>query len=88
VVESVRSFAFNWHATAEACGWPLVSLYGLHPTAPLARRDAMGAGFVIALSPHRVVGLTKVAIVVETGTGAHLRIHRPPVRFRRASRSI
>jgi hypothetical protein len=26
VVESVRSFAFDWHATATASGWPLVSL--------------------------------------------------------------
>lgn len=26
VVESVRSFAFDWHAAAETNSWPLVSL--------------------------------------------------------------
>jgi hypothetical protein len=76
IVRTVRAFAESWDGSARACGWSTLSLYGLHPSAPMARLDAMGAAWLLARSGHRVIAVAADAIEVTTSTTARLRIYR------------
>ena len=44
----MEASAYAHDCEARAAGWSDLQLYGLHPHAPWARLDAMGAGFPIA----------------------------------------
>jgi hypothetical protein len=81
VVDCVRVFAVGWDGQARACGWSTLSLYGLHAGAPMARLDAMGAGWLLARSGpgHRAIAVAADAIEVVTSTTARLRIYKMPV---------
>jgi hypothetical protein len=63
-VERVEASAYAHDCEARAAGWSDLQLYGLHPHAPWARLDAMGAGFPIARRGDRVITVAPEAIVV------------------------
>jgi hypothetical protein len=60
----VEASAYAHDCEARAAGWSDLQLYGLHPHAPWARLDAMGAGFPIARGGDRVITVASEAIIV------------------------
>src|SRR4051812_33131187 len=50
IVDTVKAFAERWDGQARTCAWSTLSLYALHPDAPMARLDAMGAAWLLARS--------------------------------------
>src|SRR6266403_5207752 len=58
LVTVVQSLADRWGDQAQACGWPVLQLYGMDATAPGVRLEAMGAFFVAARSSDRVLSVT------------------------------
>jgi hypothetical protein len=78
IVATVMAFAERWDGQARACGWSTLSLYGLHPAAPMARLDAIGAAWLLASSRHRAIAVDASAILVATST-ARLRIYKAPI---------
>ena len=70
----------DWVIDAAVFGWTDVELFGLHPTAPNVRVEAMGLVVSIACSPFsrpvEVSSLTSADAVLQTGTGARLRYSR------------
>jgi hypothetical protein len=73
-VEDGRRFLGQWDEQAEALGWTAEDLFGLHPTAPLARYDSMG--LVWLLRGKKVVALTATAATIRTATGGTLSFYR------------
>jgi hypothetical protein len=67
-VEDGRRFLAEWGEQAAALAWGPAGLFGLHPTAPMARYDCMG--LVWLLRGRRVVALTDTAATIKTETGA------------------
>jgi hypothetical protein len=76
VVDCVTAFAARWDRPARARGWSTFSLYRLHPGAPLARLDAMGAAWLLARSGHRAIAVAADAIEATT---ARLRIYKTQI---------
>ena len=76
VVASVKAFAERWDGEARACGWPALSLYGLHRRAPWANLAAMGAAFVLARVGSRASAINGCAIETGSATGMPLRVYR------------
>jgi hypothetical protein len=81
-VEDARGFLWQWAEQSEALGWTPDDLFGLHPTAPLARYDAMG--LVWLLRGTKVVAITATAATIRTATGGTLTFYRKPRRARDA----
>ncbi len=75
-IEELRRFSRRWSAAANASGWSLVGLYGLHPTRPLARLSCMGAAWIVALCGYHVLGVDHTAIELRTVAGSRLRMPR------------
>jgi hypothetical protein len=69
-VDDGSRFLGQWGEQAEALGWTAEDLFGLHPTAPLARYDSMG--LVWLLRGRKVVALTATAATIRTATGITL----------------
>jgi hypothetical protein len=67
-VDDGGRFLATWGEQAAALGWGPADLFGLHPTVPLARYDAMG--LVWLLRGRRVVALTDTGATIKTETGA------------------
>ena len=61
------SFCDNWAEAALGCGWTAEALFGLHPTAPLLRFDAMGVAFLG--TDATVVGVEPDAVLFRTSSG-------------------
>jgi hypothetical protein len=76
-VDDGREFLAEWGDQAKALGWSADDLFALHPTAPLARYDAMG--LVWLLRGRRVVALTEKTATIRTLTGTltHYRHNKP-----------
>lgn len=75
--EHALAFEVLWGAQARALGWSDAELYSLHPTAPLARLDAMGAAFFGAGAT--VVEVTPEAVVLSVPPGAVIQRARKPL---------
>src|SRR4051812_34589881 len=71
-VADAGAFLATWGAQAEQFGWAPEDLFGLHPTAPLARVDMMGLLWI--LQGGRVIALTTNAAVLSGG----FRLYRRP----------
>lgn len=54
---------------ALSLGWTIEELFGVHPTAPAARYDAMGLAFALG-EGDRVVCISKNSATIEAPTGA------------------
>jgi hypothetical protein len=73
-----EAFLARWSEQVEWLGWTAEQLFGLHPTAPLARYDQMG--LVWLLRGRTVVALTEKAAAIQTisgGTTSFYKFHRP-----------
>ena len=72
------AFAFLRDRGAEAAGlgWDMLDLFGVHPTRPLARFDAMG--LVVLLHGKRVVELHHDRAIIEDHHGQRTRFARQP----------
>jgi hypothetical protein len=81
-VESGRRFLVQWGEAAEALGWTMDDLFGLHdpPQHPhpnyrrLSRLDA--TGLVWLLRSRTVTTLTEHTATIETKSGGHLTFYR------------
>jgi hypothetical protein len=75
-----RAFAERWDAPARAAQWTGLELYGVNPRAPLARYDAIGAGWLIARGRSVALSVDAAAFTVATRGGNRLKIYRtmPP----------
>jgi hypothetical protein len=76
LVATVQAFAAIHDTKARTCGWDSLSLYGLSATAPCANLAAMGAGWVVARSGHRVAAVAADSILLIAPTGSRLRIFK------------
>lgn len=63
--DDASRFLRRWGDLALALEWTPEELFGLHPTAPLARYDAMGLTWL--LGGRRIVSLTDRAAEIEDG---------------------
>jgi hypothetical protein len=73
-VEDGRAFLAQWAEQAEALGWTPDDLFGLHPTAPMARYDCMG--LVWLLCGNKVVALTSETATIRMPSGSMLSFYR------------
>jgi hypothetical protein len=73
-VEDGRGFLGQWAEQAEALGWSVDDVLGLHPTAPATRYDAMG--LVWCLRGSKVVALTANTATIRTESGSLLQFYR------------
>jgi hypothetical protein len=73
-------FLNRWGPAAEGLGWTADDLFGLHPTAPMARYDCMGMLWM--LRGHRVTALTDKLARISDG----LTFYRRPSKFLAAQR--
>jgi hypothetical protein len=77
IVQLAIDFAWRWDKRAQAHGWGVVELYGLHPRAPAARLSAMGAAFLLAVTPRwRALSIGESSILISTGAAERLRFSR------------
>jgi hypothetical protein len=74
LLAALQKFESRWGAPLRLGGWSLLALYGVHPIAPRARIEKMGAGWVACLRNHQVVAVDEKAITLVTRTSARLRI--------------
>jgi hypothetical protein len=75
-IAHASAFEMTWGAQARALGWTDAALYSLHPDAPLARLDAMGAAFRGVAG--QVVAVTAIAVVLTVPpSGVIQRARRP-----------
>lgn len=74
-----RRFLRRWGVEAVAAGWTTTDLFGLHPTAPAARYDAMG--LVALIAGGDVVAITSRFATIRMASGScltyYLRLPRP-----------
>jgi hypothetical protein len=73
-IDDSRCFLAVWGDQAEALGWTADDLFGLHPAAPLARRDAMG--LVWLLRGRTVMALTATEAIIRASSDATLTFRR------------
>lgn len=73
-IEDGRRFLAQWGEQAAQLGWTPEDLFGLHPTAPLARYDHMGLAWL--LDGRRVVALTEHNASILCPAGHTLTFHR------------
>jgi hypothetical protein len=64
--QDAKAFLAQWGAEAQRIGWRAEEIFGLHPSAPLARYDRMG--LVWALKGRVVIELTEKAAILEGAT--------------------
>ena len=64
-LDDAAVFLGVWEAQAEALGWRADELFGLHPSAPLARYDRMGLLWL--MRGRRVIELTASAARLSNG---------------------
>jgi hypothetical protein len=76
ILAAIEAFEIQHGAVARARGWLQTQLYGLHPTAPYARLDAMGAAWLIARTGHCVVSIDHVGMRLVTRTASRLQLLR------------
>jgi hypothetical protein len=76
-VEIAKMIACEWTAQAFDCGWSTEDLFGLHPTAPAARRDVMGLAFVLRPG-DKILSLDETSAIIQTPQGAMQKFHRGP----------
>jgi hypothetical protein len=69
-----RRFLEIWGKRAADLGWTGDDLFGLHPTAPLARYDAMGLVWLLRGRP--VVALTATEAIIRASAGTTLRFRK------------
>ena len=74
MLEDAQAFLETWGAQAERLGWTAADLFGLHPTAPLARYDCMGLVWLLRERP--VVALTESEATIRANSGATLTFRR------------
>ena len=70
------AFIRDWASQAHGLGWKPLGLFGVHPTAPVARLDAKG--LVLLLGGRPVVALTEDSAAIRTGAGGTLTYRRHP----------
>jgi hypothetical protein len=75
----VEDFAACWDAVARDGGWADLDLFSLHPRAPWARLNCMGAAWFIARGGYQVLRVDAAAFTLATRTGARLQFHRVPL---------
>ena len=73
-IDRAARFCDAWAARARDCGWTASELFGLHPSAPLSRYDAMGAAF-LGLEGD-VVEVTPVAVLIRQRNGVRQQISK------------
>lgn len=73
-IEAAREMAAQWDAQGRRLGWTDVDLYGLHPLAPAARRDAKGLAWCLDRG-DRVSAITADSATIETASGSVLRFY-------------
>lgn len=78
----------SWLIGAASSGWHVVSLFGVHPVAPLVRVECWGLAVTLAASPHnrpgarvRLVSLDAAHARIETPSRARFGIGRSSVAF-------
>lgn len=74
-IKRAVSFCDNWGDQALSCGWTARELFGMHPSAPLARLDGLGVAFMG--TDAKVVGVEPGIVRLCHPTGS-IRIARPP----------
>ena len=77
-----------WLADAARAGWHDVSLFGVHPVAPLVRVECWGLGVTLAVSPHnrpgarvRLVSIDAARARIETPSRARFGIEQSVAAF-------
>jgi hypothetical protein len=73
-VEDATAFLSSWGTQAQAFGWTVHELFGLHPTAQLSRYNAMGLVWLLQGRP--VIALTAAEAVFRAASGATLTYRR------------
>ena len=73
-VKDADNFLATWGEQAQALGWTMGELFGLHPTAPLSRLDEMG--LIWLLQGRSVVALTERRATILGASGANLTYRR------------
>lgn len=76
MLAGARTFFAEWGEKPRRLGWDDVALFGLHPDAPLVRREAMGIALSLA-DRERVLALSANTAAIETRSGARLTFYRP-----------
>jgi hypothetical protein len=69
--------AEDWGARALALGWSTEDLFGLHPSSPHIRFDAMGLAFMLG-SADRVIAMSTSMAVTRKPTGSTVVFRRRP----------
>ena len=74
--DDALAFLQQWAAQAHRLGWAGLDLFGVHPTAPVARLDGMG--LVVLLQGRPVVALTEDSATIKAASGRTLTYRRHP----------
>jgi hypothetical protein len=77
IVDAAGVFVDRWAATAVACGWSDLDVFGCHPDRPDARFDAMG--IVLLLDRCEIVAVDEHGADLVFNTGARQRYRRRPL---------
>jgi hypothetical protein len=72
--EDAGAFLETWGEQAAALGWTAEDLFGLHPTVPMARHDAMGLVWLLRGRP--VVAMTESTATIKSPTGGLVTYYR------------
>jgi len=75
VVDGGLHFADQWAARALAMGWGPEEVFGLHATAPSARRDSRGLAWLLG-DGGRVVGIDAAGADILMPSGSRQRFYR------------
>jgi hypothetical protein len=74
VLSDAENFLSRWGVAAHALGWTALNLFGVHPTAPASRLDAMG--LLLLICGGAVIALTASSATIRRRSGSVLTYRR------------